>query len=295
MSDVEAIHVEWELLDPEGDAEACLPPLHIGLLSNADVLASQMSGVAHITPAWLVRAEEQMPAKVDGASQTSAATQAASEARESPVGTRRRWHNRIVEKLKDGTWHVVGHVAGLEDPKVVDPIQPAHMDKDELIQLISTILHHMYESGEHKPASESPSAAGRGESKEKSMKAEDAFKAAADMLQRASDVLKAAGGNPFAEKRAEAEEEEKGCTPAEKPDAVAKSNMPVPVLGQLAGQSAGGSMVPGVDAPKAGEFAAAGISIAGMGLDPGVDAPLPPEIGLGMDGGSVYIPEGVTW
>lgn len=327
MSDVEAIHVEWELLDPEGDAESCLPPLHIGLLSTADALASQMSGAAHLTPAWaapdldepLKRAEEQLPS-VGSSNQTAAATQAASESREAPVGTRRKWHNRIVEKLKDGSWHVVGHVAGLEDPKRVEPVRPGELGREELIQLITRVLHHMYEQGEHRaegrdeqqadghgaPKQETRGAPEGGAAKDKAaksarkgeaMKAEDAFKAAADMLQRASEVLKAAVKNVPEEssddevKERDLDKAKAGCGP----DEIGKGSVPAPVLGQLAPQSAGGSMVPGVDAPKPGEFAAAGYSVAGIGLDPGVDAPLPPEIGLGMDGGSVYIPDGMTW
>ena len=38
-----------------------------------------------------------------------------------PPGARRIWHNRVVEKLADGKWHVVGHIAGLEDPKKQRP------------------------------------------------------------------------------------------------------------------------------------------------------------------------------
>lgn len=34
-----------------------------------------------------------------------------------PPGARRIWHNRVVEKLSDNKWHVVGHVAGLEDQR----------------------------------------------------------------------------------------------------------------------------------------------------------------------------------
>ena len=325
MSDVEAIHVEWELLDPEGDAETCLPPLHIGLFNPT--YSAEMTGAAHIgydlssveaqqpgpaVSAVLRRAEEVVPAK-DTSGQTSAATQAASQQREAPVGTRRKWHNRIVEKLKDGSWHVVGHVAGLEDPKVVENLVPTQLSQDELLGLITKVLHHMYETGEHKPQTAEPDAGlakqpPKGAKKGYAMKAEDAFKAAADALQRASDVLKAAVKNvPEKNSDSEAgemgedetkgfppfgEKEEKACSPKEE---MGKGSVPAPVLGQLPLTSAGGSMVPGVDAPKAGEFAVAGYAIAGMGLDPGVDAPLPPEIGLGMDGGAVYIPDGMTW
>lgn len=34
-----------------------------------------------------------------------------------PVGTQKVWNKRIVEKKEDGKWHVVGHIAGLEDPR----------------------------------------------------------------------------------------------------------------------------------------------------------------------------------
>jgi len=35
--------------------------------------------------------------------------------RTDPIGTRRLWNKRVVEKKPDGRWHVVSHIAGLED------------------------------------------------------------------------------------------------------------------------------------------------------------------------------------
>jgi hypothetical protein len=56
-----------------------------------------------------------------------------------PPGTRRIWHNRIVERGVDDKWHVVGHVAGLEDPGKVDPLAPHEIDPEHLKELIAKI------------------------------------------------------------------------------------------------------------------------------------------------------------
>jgi hypothetical protein len=50
----------------------------------------------------------------------------------SPVGTKKTWNNRIVEKKPDGKWHVVGHVAGLEGEKVPSKRKHGKLDTDQL-------------------------------------------------------------------------------------------------------------------------------------------------------------------
>jgi hypothetical protein len=58
-----------------------------------------------------------------------------------PPGTRRIWHNRIVERGTDEKWHVVGHVAGLEDPGKVklEPLAPHEIDPEHLKEMIAKI------------------------------------------------------------------------------------------------------------------------------------------------------------
>jgi hypothetical protein len=60
-----------------------------------------------------------------------------------PIGSRRIWHNRIVERLPDDKWHVVGHVAGLETPGVVPPLVPDEIDqahRKELIRKLKELI-----------------------------------------------------------------------------------------------------------------------------------------------------------
>jgi hypothetical protein len=63
-----------------------------------------------------------------------------------PPGAKRIWHNRIVQKQADEKWHVVGHVAGLEEskrkPQDLKPheIHPDHLK--ELIAKIRALEHH---------------------------------------------------------------------------------------------------------------------------------------------------------
>lgn len=73
-----------------------------------------------------------------------------------PPGTRRIWHNRIVERGVDDKWHVVGHVAGLEDPGKVPMLHPGEIDEDhkkELIQKLKELIGHEKEKHAliHKP------------------------------------------------------------------------------------------------------------------------------------------------
>lgn len=56
-----------------------------------------------------------------------------------PPGTRRIWHNRIVERGVDDKWHVVGHVAGLEDPGKVPMLEPHEIDPAHLKELIAKL------------------------------------------------------------------------------------------------------------------------------------------------------------
>lgn len=60
-----------------------------------------------------------------------------------PPGTRRVWHNRIVERMPDDKWHVVGHVAGLEDPHAVPQLHPNEIDpahREELANKIRELI-----------------------------------------------------------------------------------------------------------------------------------------------------------
>ncbi len=56
-----------------------------------------------------------------------------------PPGTRRVWHNRIVERFPDDKWHVVGHIAGLEDPKKPPLLQHQEISHEDLRDLIEKI------------------------------------------------------------------------------------------------------------------------------------------------------------
>lgn len=60
--------------------------------------------------------------------------------RAEPVGSRKIWNKRIVEKKPDGQWHVVGHVAGLEDPKKVQQLDPSVLDRENLVRLLRQLL-----------------------------------------------------------------------------------------------------------------------------------------------------------
>lgn len=76
---------------------------------------------------------EQMPR---GAAQGGGAD----DPRSDPVGARKVWNKRIVEKQPDGKWHVVGHVAGLEDPKAVPQLDPQMLTREQLAHLLQQLI-----------------------------------------------------------------------------------------------------------------------------------------------------------
>ncbi len=59
-----------------------------------------------------------------------------------PPGTRRVWHNRIVEKVGTGGWKVVGHIAGLE-AKRPPPLETRHLTPEEAHELLEKIRAHV--------------------------------------------------------------------------------------------------------------------------------------------------------
>lgn len=72
----------------------------------------------------------------------------ADDPRADPVGARKLWNKRIVEKMPDGKWHVVGHVAGLEDPKTVPQLDTGLLDREHLLILLRQLLKiHQIEQG----------------------------------------------------------------------------------------------------------------------------------------------------
>lgn len=131
--------------------ERTTPPAWYGAAGSEQALAgglrTSLTDLARDLGAEFAKASEVQPAAVG---QTAAATAAATAQRSSSIGTRRVWHNRIVEKLKDGTWHVVGHVAGLEDPNKVKQFEPHQLTPEALADLIRKLLHDMYSRGEHR-------------------------------------------------------------------------------------------------------------------------------------------------
>lgn len=64
----------------------------------------------------------------------------ADDPRSDPVGARKVWNKRIVEKKEDGKWHVVGHIAGLEDPAAVQPLDVSLLSREHLLHLLQTML-----------------------------------------------------------------------------------------------------------------------------------------------------------
>jgi hypothetical protein len=102
----------------------------------------------------MTKAVEQLPSAAGGGPGSVAAPKGPGggmpSAKKLPPGARRIWHNRIVEKLPDEKWHVVGHVAGLEDPKRVKPLEhdeisPEHLR--DLIRKIRVLQAHEAENG----------------------------------------------------------------------------------------------------------------------------------------------------
>jgi hypothetical protein len=57
-----------------------------------------------------------------------------------PVGARKIWGKRVVEKQKDMKWHVVGHVAGLENPAKVPQLAAGALDREALLHLLQQLL-----------------------------------------------------------------------------------------------------------------------------------------------------------
>lgn len=60
--------------------------------------------------------------------------------RAEPVGTRKIWGKRIVEKNPSGKWVVVGHVAGLEDPGKVPQLDLGVLDRENLVHLLHQLI-----------------------------------------------------------------------------------------------------------------------------------------------------------
>lgn len=63
------------------------------------------------------------------------------DSRADPPGSRKIWNKRIVEKQPDGRWKVVGHVAGLEDPKSVPQLDPSTLTREHLLHLLQQLIH----------------------------------------------------------------------------------------------------------------------------------------------------------
>lgn len=64
----------------------------------------------------------------------------ADDPRSDPVGTRKIWNKRVVQKLSDGKWHVVGGVAGLEDAPPVTQLDTRQLSKDDVAHLLKQLL-----------------------------------------------------------------------------------------------------------------------------------------------------------
>lgn len=75
-----------------------------------------------------------------------------------PPGTKKLWHNRIVEKQGDEKWHVVGHVAGLEEqhkPRI-EPLKNHEISPEHLRELLLKIreLEAKEREGSHERSSD---------------------------------------------------------------------------------------------------------------------------------------------
>lgn len=57
------------------------------------------------------------------------------------IGARKIWNKRVVQKMQDGRWHVVGHVAGLENPGVVPQLDFHMLDRDNLLHLLQQLVN----------------------------------------------------------------------------------------------------------------------------------------------------------
>jgi len=78
-----------------------------------------------------------------------------------PPGARRIWHNRVMERGADDKWHVVGHVAGLEDPGKTPLLDPSEIDpkhKAELIAKLKALIAQetQKDSASNKPMTAAP-------------------------------------------------------------------------------------------------------------------------------------------
>lgn len=110
---------------------------------------SSRSAEKSIARAWgpehLFKAEKEvMPQGGQGAG-------GADDPRSDPVGARKIWNKRIVEKQPDGRWRVVGHIAGLEDPTAVKQLDTGLLDREHLLVLLKQLLKiHEIESGSKK-------------------------------------------------------------------------------------------------------------------------------------------------
>lgn len=60
--------------------------------------------------------------------------------RSDPIGTRKIWNKRVVQKMNDGKWHVVGPVAGLEDPGPVTQLDVKQLTREDLAHLMRQLL-----------------------------------------------------------------------------------------------------------------------------------------------------------
>lgn len=108
----------------------------------------------------LSKAGEALPSTTSNAYSGPAAGGGHASAARLPPGSKRMWHNRIVQKMQDDKWHVVGHVAGLE-PQQKQHIQPlAHHEipPAELQKLIELMRRLDAKAGkkEHAELQEKP-------------------------------------------------------------------------------------------------------------------------------------------
>jgi hypothetical protein len=104
-------------------AKACIPPWALADLNKAPYQPAPAAGVG-------VPTSSSPPRPAQGGNPSS---------KKLPVGSRRVWHNRIVEKLPDQNWHVVGHIAGLEVQKKPPLLDTSGMDPQHLQHLITQI------------------------------------------------------------------------------------------------------------------------------------------------------------
>ena len=78
--------------------------------------------------------------------------------RAAPVGTRKVWGKRIVEKKEDGKWHVVGIVPGLEDPKKVEAWDVGTLSREALQHVVRELATKRAEQATDEPTEKSEKA-----------------------------------------------------------------------------------------------------------------------------------------